>query len=324
MTESSLPPPARTRRVYGPVPSRRLGASLGVDLVPFKVCPYDCAYCQLGPTRRLTCEREAFVPPGQLVEEVRQALLQGPLPDVITLAGSGEPTLYAPLGELILALKALTGIPVALLTNGALFWRADVRRDAAFADIVIPSLDAGNEATFQAVNLPHRDLTLEKVVQGLEAFRGEFQGSLWLEVMVISGLNSRDGQIRDIAREARRIYPDRIQLNTPVRPSRLGPEAIVALDNLQRWCSLFTPKAEVIADYKGLPCPSATSTASLAERLQNLLARRPCTVEDASQGLSAAPNEVVKALAILQDRGQIRREQQGERTFYVVPAEGGP
>jgi wyosine [tRNA(Phe)-imidazoG37] synthetase (radical SAM superfamily) len=313
----------RTHQVYGPVPSRRLGASLGVDLVPFKVCSYDCVYCQLGPTRRISCEREAFLPPARLIEEIRRALVQGPLPDVITLAGSGEPTLYEPLGELIRALKALTGIPVALLTNGALFWKPEVRRDAALADLVLPSLDAGDEATFQAVNRPHPRLTLEETLQGLEAFRDEFRGSLWLEVMMVSGLNTREDQVRAIAREARRFRPDRVQLNTPVRPSRLGPEAIVAPDRLQAWCPLFTPAAEVIAAFQGTPSPTAAPTSLLAERLRELLARRPCTVEDASRGLSAAPAEVSKALAILLERGQARREPQGELTYYVVPAGGG-
>ncbi len=263
------------------------------------------------------------MPPAQLVAEVRQALQQGPRPDVITLAGSGEPTLYEPLGELILALKDLTAIPVVLLTNGALFWKAEVRRDAVLADIIIPSLDAGDEATFQRINRPQADLSLEQVVQGLEALRKEFTGPLWLEVMLVSGLNDQEAQVRDLAREAHRIRPDRIQLNTPVRPSALGPEAIVAPDRLQAWCPWFTPRAEVIADFKGLPAPSATAVPPLAERLLDLLARRPCTVEDASQGLSVAPNEVVKALAALQARGRIQLKLQGDQTYYAAPTEGG-
>lgn len=325
MSDSPQPTPTLARHIYGPVPSRRLGASLGVDLVPFKVCCYDCAYCQLGPTRRLSCEREAFVPPGRLVEEVRQALVQGPLPDVITLAGSGEPTLYEPLGELIQELKALTGIPVVLLTNGALFWKPDIRQDAALADLVLPSLDAGDEATFQIVNRPFPGLTLEEILQGLQAFRAEFTGALWLEVMLAAGLNTREDQVRAIARGARRLRPDRIQLNTPVRPSRLGPTAILPPDRLQACCSLFTPEAEVIAAYQGPCSPSEARVSSLVERLADLLARRPCTVEDLSLGLSAPPNEVVKALAFLQGRGRVRREQQGERTFYLTPPGGdGP
>jgi wyosine [tRNA(Phe)-imidazoG37] synthetase (radical SAM superfamily) len=187
----------------------------------------------------------------------------------------------------------------------------------------MPSLDAGDEATFQAVNRPHADLSLEKVIEGLAAFRSEFAGSLWLEVMLVSRMNSQENQIRSIAREARRLRPDRIQLNTPVRPSCLGPDAIVTPDRLQAWCSLFTPTAEVIAAFKGLPSRYTAPIMPLAERLLDLLARRPCTVADASQGLSATPNEVIKALAILQDRGEVRREQQGERTFYVAPAGGG-
>ena len=310
--------PAGRRRVYGPVPSRRLGLSLGVDLVPFKACPYDCIYCQLGPTRCLTTQREAFFPVEGLVEEVKRALERGPRPDVITLAGSGEPTLYKPLGELIQALKAFTDLPVVLLTNGALFGDPALRREAALADRVLPSLDAGDEDDFRTVNRPHESLTLESVVAGLEAFRREYAGPIWLEVMVLAGFTDREPRLRLIAEQARRIRPERIQLNTPVRPSALGPEAIVRRERLEEMCALFTPAAEVMAHFTPARRARVRGEEDLQKGLLELLSRRPCTVEDAAAGLGAAPNEVVKALAVLEASGRVGSRVHGQRRFYQV------
>ncbi len=307
---------ARRRRVYGPVPSRRLGMSLGVDLVPFKACSYDCLYCQLGPTRLLTTRRENFFPARALVEEVRHALERGPRPDVITLAGSGEPTLYRPLGRLITALKAITDIPVVLLTNGALFGDPALRREAALADRVLPSLDAGDEGLFRIMNRPHESLTIEGVVAGLERFRGEYAGPIWLEVMVVAGLSDGEPRMRLLAEQARRIGPDRIHLNTPVRPSPLGPLAIVPQDRLEALCSLFTPVAEVIADFKPGQKARAAQAGGIEDRLFELLSRRPCTVEDAAAGLGAAPNEVVNALAALESSGRVGSHIHDIRRFY--------
>jgi wyosine [tRNA(Phe)-imidazoG37] synthetase (radical SAM superfamily) len=304
------------RLVYGPVPSRRLGLSLGVDLVPFKACPCDCVYCQLGPTRRLTTERETFFPVAVLVEQVQRALEKGPRPDVITLGGSGEPTLYVPLGGLIEALKTITDIPVVLLTNGALFGDEAIRREAALADRVLPSLDAGDEEMFRAVNRPHESLTLASIVAGLEAFRREYAGPIWLEVMVVAGITDREPPMRLIAEKARRIAPDRIHLNTPVRPSSLGASGAVSRERLQAFARLFTPEAEVIADFKPSPVEANHRSGGLEDRLLDLISRRPCTVEDAAAGLAAAPNEVVKALAVLELSGQVTSRMQGSRRFY--------
>jgi wyosine [tRNA(Phe)-imidazoG37] synthetase (radical SAM superfamily) len=303
-------------RVYGPVPSRRLGMSLGVDLVPFKVCPFDCIYCQLGPTRVISVKRENFFPVQPLVEEVGRALERGPRPDVITLAGSGEPTLYKPLGRLISALKAITDIPVVLLTNGALFGDPVLRREAALADMVLPSLDAGDEGLFRIMNRPHESLALERVVAGLETFRSEYAGPIWLEVMVVAGLSDGEPQVRLVAEQARRIRPDRIHLNTPVRPSPLGPSAIVPQERLEALCSLFAPVAEVVADFKPGRGTRGDRIGEIEEQVLDLLARRPCTVEDAAAGLAASPNEVVKALAALESSGRIESRIHDMRRFY--------
>lgn len=292
--------------VYGPVPSRRLGSSLGVDVVPLKVCSYDCIYCQLGPTRTLSAERAAFFPVEQILADVRARMALWPPPDTITIAGSGEPTLYSELGRLIAGIKAMTETRVALLTNGGLFDRPEVRADARGADIVLPSLDAGDEKTFVEVNRPAPGSSLAGVVEGLSAFRREFDGAIWLEVMVVAGINDSPAQIRRIASLAKRIAPDRVQLNTPVRPTFEERAAPVPAERLAELCGLFTPPAEVIAEFHPAAATDELRAAESPEVLE-LLQRRPCTMEDVAAGLGLHPNQVVKVLSELERRGEVHR-----------------
>ena len=168
--------------LYGPVPSRRLGLSLGVDIVPFKVCTLDCIYCQLGRTSEKTMERKDYVDVEAVLAELRAKLVEGLEADFITISGSGEPTLNAGLGQLIEGIKKITNIPVAVLTNGTLLTNQSVRADCARADVVMPSLDAGDDQTFRKVNRPHKDISIENLIAGLCAFRNEFAGQMWLEV----------------------------------------------------------------------------------------------------------------------------------------------
>jgi wyosine [tRNA(Phe)-imidazoG37] synthetase (radical SAM superfamily) len=303
-------------RVYGPVPSRRLGASLGVDVVPMKVCSYDCIYCQLGATRELTRTRREFFPASEVLAEVEERLRRWPPPDVITIAGSGEPTLYAGLGEVIGGIKGMTEIPVALLTNGALFHRPDVRREAARADLVLPSLDAGDEETFRMVNRPAPGLTLEHVVDGLSAFRREYRGKIWLEVMVLAGITDTPASMSAIAKLAGRIAPDRIQLNTPVRPTFNEDAAPVTATRLTELSRMFNPEAEVIAEWSGRRREGATRRAPESDAVLALLQRRPCTVDDIAGGLDLHPNAVLKALGALERDGKVHRVLRDGQVFW--------
>lgn len=205
--------------VFGPVPSRRLGRSLGVDPVPFKTCNWNCVYCQLGRTAPMTNERRDYVPPDEVVAEIREALrAHGDGVDWITFGGSGEPTLHASLGRMIREVKGLTTVPVAVLTNGALLHRRDVRRDLLAADAVLPTLDAGSEEVYRRVNRPRGDLTFARLVEGLIAFRREYSGPLWVEVMLVRGLNDGARSLADIRGILDRVGPDAVHVNTPVRP----------------------------------------------------------------------------------------------------------
>ncbi len=308
-------------RVYGPVPSRRLGRSLGVDLVPFKTCPYNCVYCQLGPTTRHTAERAAFFPAQAVAADVLDKV-QTSRPDVITVAGSGEPTLNTGLGDLIEAIKVATEVPVALLTNGALFRDPEVCREAALADLVLPSLDAGDEEFFQWVNRPVEGLTLDEVTEGLVRFREVYRGGIWLEIMILQGFTELPQQLHAIAERARRIRADSIQLNTPVRPATFDFVRPVAHDRLASFCEWFEPEAKVVAEDPAEAKKAQPSCAD-AERILGLLGRRPCTLQDVCSGLGTVAPGTLKVLEVLVREGQVSERLRGGRVFYQAKRHGG-
>ena len=303
---------ATQQLVYGPVPSRRLGRSLGVDLIPFKTCTYDCVYCQLGRTTRKTVRRQRWVDPAEVVTQVGARLASRP--DVIALAGSGEPTLHAGIGEVISGIKEITDVPVAVITNGSLLGRPAVHRGLADADIVLPSLDAPSEELFRRVNRPHESLHLADVVEGLVSFRAGYEGELWLEVMLLAVVTGSPAKARRLAELAARIAPDRIQLNTAVRPPAESFVAPVDRATLDELAALFTPRAEVIAE---LPAAAGDGVAAETDVLE-LLSRRPCTVSDIATGLAIHHAEALKAVTALVNTGAVNLYTHEDRSFYVA------
>ncbi len=298
--------------IYGPVPSRRLGRSLGVDLVPFKTCTYDCIYCQLGRTTNKTVERRQWVSLEEVTVELKGKLATKP--DYITLSGSGEPTLYSRLDELIDRIRSMTNIPVAVLTNGSLLWREDVRRQLSDAHVVIPSLDAGHARMFQAVNRPHESISFEQMLEGLLAFRKEYRGEYWLEVLLLAGRTAIDSEVRKIADCAGRIKPDRVQLNTATRPTAENLAATVDRQRLAEAATSFDPPAEVIADYSG----ARVQTDFEAGRgsVLDMIRRRPCSVQDVADGLGMHRNEVLKHIEELTAGGLLQERTVGGRLLY--------
>lgn len=208
--------------VFGPIPSRRLGNSLGVSPIPGKTCNYSCTYCQLGRTDRMTNQREWFYPVEEIMEELEAYLADSDRFDVISIVGEGEPTLYAGLGQLIRQIKARTDKPVAVITNGALLWDPQVREELAEADLVLPSLDGSNEAVWKAVDRPVGHLSFDQVAQGLEEFSHQFTGQIWVEIMIIAGKNDTDQDIEAFQKALTKIRHDRVYINTPVRPPAEG------------------------------------------------------------------------------------------------------
>jgi len=314
--------------VYGPVPSRRLGRSYGIDIVPFKVCTLDCVYCQLGRTSEKTIERRDFGPVEPVLAELRNTLAEGLEADFITIAGSGEPTLNSRLGELVDGIKRITNIAIAVLTNGTLLYREDVRADCARADLVMPSLDAGDEQTFRQMNRPHDNISIENLISGMCAFRDEFVGQIWLEVFFVEGINTDPEQIAKIKDAIQRIRPDKIQLNTAVRPTadpnirRLDPQKLRAI------AARLGPTCEVVADSSpahGGRLVQGKAEDSLiphlavsrkTEALFSMLKRRPCSLKDICAGLDITPNEALKYISDLQHRRLIHSEQKDGSVFF--------
>ena len=179
--------------VFGPVPSRRLGQSLGIDPIPFKTCNWNCVYCQLGRTTPLTLERKEFIPPADILNEVQQVIETSSPGKInwITFVGSGEPTLHSKLGQMILQVKKWTDIPVAVITNGSLLYLPEVRDELAAADAVMPTLDAGNSRLYRQINRAAPRFTLDLLVEGMEIFRKMYRGKLWIEVMLLKGINDK-------------------------------------------------------------------------------------------------------------------------------------
>jgi wyosine [tRNA(Phe)-imidazoG37] synthetase (radical SAM superfamily) len=299
--------------VFGPVPSRRLGRSLGIDLVPFKTCSYDCIYCQLGRTTHKTVERRQWAQLDDVIAELTEKLDSHP--DYITLSGSGEPTLCTGLDELIARIHALTAVPVAVLTNGSLLWDEGVRRELLAADVVIPSLDAGDRATFLAVNRPHRSLDFARMLEGLIAFRDEYAGQYWLEVFLLGGSSAVPAEVAKIAAHAKRIRPDKVQINTVTRPPAEGYALGVDRQRLTELATLFDPPAEIIADFRGVH--AATEFAITRERVLEMISRRPCTLDDMVAGLAAHRNEIVKYLEELNAEGVLVETRTGGKLYFA-------
>jgi len=309
--------------VFGPVPSRRLGLSLGVDIVPFKTCCYDCLYCQLGRTPKTTVARRRYVPIDAVLAEVRTRLDAVSSVDYITVTGSGEPTLHKDIGRLIEKLKAFSPVPVAVLTNGALLGRPDVRGALLEADLVLPSLDAGDPTLFQHVNRPEASLSFGCIVDGLKSFREHFRNQIWLEVFLLDGLTSQLAEVERIACLCLQIAPDRVQLNTVARPPAEGFARAVPCDVLSNLARVFHAPTEVIAARGRSRKPSAAPVQLLDEMLA-LLRRRPCTLEDLSAATGENPSAVSKALARLSEDGAIRISLLDEARYYAATGRREP
>jgi wyosine [tRNA(Phe)-imidazoG37] synthetase (radical SAM superfamily) len=306
----------QTRHVFGPVPSRRLGISLGLDIIPYKTCSLDCLYCECGRTTDLTLERRRFFPPGELLDELRGALAAIPRLDFITFSGSGEPTLNSDLGWFINEIKKFAAAPLAVLTNGTLLYRPDVRRELLGADVVLPSLDAARVGSFGRINQPRTGLDLEGIIAGMAAFRGEYAGQIWMEVFIVKGINDNADDIAALGAALRRIAPDRVQLNSLDRPPAYpGVEAadFVLLEAIRRqWAGL---PVEIIKRARSREEITAFS-ANLENSLLNTIRRRPLTLDDLITLTAKSEGELRRYLEILEREKKIKAVIENGRIFY--------
>jgi wyosine [tRNA(Phe)-imidazoG37] synthetase (radical SAM superfamily) len=310
------------RYVYGPVFSRRLGRSLGIDLVPFKTCSYDCIYCQLGRTTKKTVSREEYLPVSCVLSEWKRKLAAGLAADYITLAGSGEPTLNSGIGAVIRGIKASTDIPVAVLTNGSLLWEREVQDALLPADLVIPSLDAGEEQLFRLINRPHSGIAFDAMVDGLIEFTARFPGKVWLEVFLLDGLTGVPSIVEKISFLARQIAPARVQLGTVYRPPAETTARPLAPEQMRALSALFPPGVEILStEREDRPAAPASSVVSDADILA-VLQRHPCTLQDAADALDIHVTEALKRLDGLVSDGKAKTVAQNNQFFYLITETG--
>lgn len=306
------------RHIYGPVPSRRLGRSLGIDLVPFKTCTYDCVYCHLGRATDKTLKREKYVTADEVLSELERKLAEKDTPDYISLAGSGEPTLNSSIGDLIGKIKSRTDIPVAVLTNGSLLWMNEVQDDIMAANLVLPSLDAGDEKLFRCVNRPHEDISFEQMVDGLVSFTKRFSGEVWLEVLLLAGVTGIPSEAKKLSALATRIGASRIQLNTVSRPPAEDFAFPLSTDQMQALKSLFTGQVDIISENEHADAYLSSLAQEKDVDIMALLSRRPCTSTDVAAGLGIHTTEALKCLDALIKAGKVTTVRMGCRIFYVT------
>lgn len=306
-------PPPPYQYLFGPVPSRRFGRSLGVDLTPMKTCSLDCAFCQLGHTPRTTLERREYVPVEPVKSELTHWHQAGGQTDYITLSGSGEPTLHSRFGEVLRFIRDTLPFPSVLLSNGTLFGQPEVREAAQAANIVKLSLSAWDDESFRAVNRPHPGIRREEMLEGMQRFRDAFTGTLWLEVFLIPGLNTSPNAIRQIAKLARSIAPDAIHLNTAVRPPADASVQAMTRAEMEALVPHFQPPATIIA---GFPKHSGINIEANETRILDMLRRRPCTARQIADAFNMHLNEVSKYTGNLAHSHQIDSGIRNQETYF--------
>ena len=306
------------RHVFGPVLSRRLGLSLGIDLIPYKTCSYDCVYCECGPTTARTVTRREFFPVEEVLAELRAVLASRPPLDSITLAGSGEPTLSLSLGQVIGSVKSdFPDYVMSVLTNGSLLTEPAVREELLSADRVIPTLATTSQATFERIHRPHPSLQVGAIIEGMERFRAEYAGQLWLEVFVIPGLNTSPAELAGLKNAIERINPDKVQLNTLDRPSAEGWVRAAPDVELERIGDVLGSAGTEIIRRNLPPSKAPTANTVAAERIRATLCRRPSTLDDLVRTTGMSGGEVAKMLGVLEREGRVTAQRGARGVFYT-------
>jgi wyosine [tRNA(Phe)-imidazoG37] synthetase (radical SAM superfamily) len=304
--------------LFGPVPSRRLGMSLGVDLVPHKVCSLNCVYCECGRTTDLTTGRKEYLSYNEVVQEIAHYLKYNPNPDYITFSGSGEPSLNSRIGDVLRFIKSNSNVPVAVLTNGTLFYDKAVREELLEANVVLPSLDAAEEVAFRKINRPWHKLNIPEYIKGLVDFRKEFGGQIWLEVLIIPGLNDTPENLQALKEAFLKILPDEIQLNTLDRPGAVENIRAATRKELQEVVDFWNlPQVKIIAaapDRKKIISYRNDTESAILETIK----RRPCTLEDLHKILGLHLNEVNKYLDVLEEEKKIVSVREKRGLFYKL------
>lgn len=309
----------KTKRVFGPVLSKRLGNSLGIDVIPHKTCSYNCIYCQLGSEENTITDLTNYYSVDEIIYELKEALLNNKNIDYITFTGSGEPTLYKDLKKLIYEIKQITDIPVCVITNGSLLYKQEMRSNLLLADLIIPSLDAGNEETFKLIDNPNKEIDFDKMVEGLIEFKKVFKGEYWLEIFLLKDINDNEVELDDIIKIVKRIKPDRIQLITATR--RVANEKAKALsdEELKKIKKYFNSKCDIEIDIPNISENHKGNTRILTEDdIVNFLIRQPDTAYIIAKSFNENERKVKELLDLLIKKNKVREEIVNGVVSYAV------
>lgn len=309
----------KTKRVFGPVLSKRLGNSLGIDVIPHKTCSYNCIYCQLGSEENTITDLTNYYSVDEIIYELKEALLNNKNIDYITFTGSGEPTLYKDLKKLIYEIKQITDIPVCIITNGSLLYKQEMRSNLLLADLIIPSLDAGNEETFKLIDNPNKEIDFDKMVEGLIEFKKVFKGEYWLEIFLLKDINDNEDELDDIIKIVKRIKPDRIQLITATR--RVANEKAKALsdEELKKIKKYFNSKCDIEIDIPNISENHKGNTRILTEEdIVNFLIRQPDTAYIIAKSFNENERKVKELLDLLIKKNKVREEIVNGVISYAV------
>ncbi|PKN78478.1 MAG: radical SAM protein [Candidatus Cloacimonetes bacterium HGW-Cloacimonetes-1] len=308
------------KHLFGPVNSRRLGTSLGVDLIPFKYCPLNCVYCEVQSTTHLTLERSEYFPITEILTELDAFLSTNPHLDYITFSGAGEPTLYSKIGDIIAFIK--TNYPqykVALLTNSILLHDEELRREILVCDLILPSLDAVSQEAFEKINRPVPGVLSTDIIAGLIALRQEYHGKMLLEVFIVPGINAHDAELILLAEAINAIKPDEVQINSLDRPGTEDWVTAADPDTLKHVKKVFekltNSKIEIIAKLKADPKIEVLDK-DIVNNIKSILIRRPLTAEDLASTLNLHINEVSKILRQLSSEAKLSISRENRGVFY--------
>ena len=305
--------------LFGPVPSRRLGISLGIDLVPHKTCSLNCIYCECGKTTNLTIERKEYVPLDEMKNELNLFLKNKQSLDYITFSGAGEPTLYSKLGEISDFLKYnYSEYKTALLTNSTLLYNKKIQDEIKNIDLILPSLDAVYDKSFKIINRPHSNIKIKKIITGLINFSKIYKGKIWLEIFVIPGINNSEKELKHFKEILNKINPDKIQLNSLDRPGAESWIKKATYDELNRVKNLLYPLPVDIITHFDSSTRNLFEKTNIESRILSILERRPCTLNDLVKISGMNINEINKVLNLLLDKNQIILSNQKRGDFYLI------
>ena len=305
--------------LFGPVPSRRLGMSLGIDLIPKKVCSLDCVYCEVGKTTKLTTDRLEYVKYDKVIVELKDFMSSKPKIDYITFSGSGEPTLNSRIGDVLNFIKEnYPDIKTAVLTNGTLLSDKSLRQELLKADVILPSLDAAGQDAFEKINRPAPGILIQDYIQGIIDLRKEYKGKIWLEVLFLKGYNDSEDELIRLKEAIEKIKPDSVQLNTLDRPGTVEGLIPLLKDELQHIVDFLEfDNVEIIASQ--LQRTNISSyRGDVESAILETIARRPCTLDDLHRLLGIHINEINKYLGTLETEGKITTQSLERGVFYEL------